>query len=155
MSSSLTRIWKRRIAAYQSGTPIEKSKIGAFRKLIARPRYLPDLPQELTALLGQLYDEYGRSLYAWQVTPEQTEQGLRWLKLPKVKKELTEAQQAILDDFSHFLFVDVQDDSTCYRTHSAPVYRVCAASSPAYFDYVPKPWQSEGLPFEVIGGKYV
>jgi hypothetical protein len=128
--------------------------IGAFRKLMARPYYLPELPDELKTVLSGLFDENARSLFAWQITPEQTEQGLRWLKLPKVKKELTQAQQAILDDFSHFLFVDVQDDSTTYRTDSAPVYRVCSVSGP-WFDYVPKPWQSQGCPFEVIGGEYV
>jgi hypothetical protein len=154
MSSSLTRIWQRRILAYDAGTPIEKSKIGAFRKLVCRPGFLPSLPDELKARVVGLWDDRGNSRFAWQITPEQTEQGLNWLKLPKIKKQLTAGQQAILDDFSHFLFVDVQDDSTTYRTDSAPVYRVCSVSGP-WFDYVPKPWQSQGCPFEVIGGEYV
>ena len=148
MTTSLTRTWKRRIAAYQSGQPIEKAKIGAFRKLINRSPYLPRLSSELIELIESLWI-YGRSQFAWQITPEQTEQGLRWLRLPKIKRELGDAEQAILDDFSHFLFVDVQDLSTNYRADSAPVYRVCSHTH-GWFDYVPRPWQSQGRPFEIV-----
>lgn len=151
MSTSLTRTWLRRIAAYNAGQPIEKSKIGAFRKLVCRPHYLPELPAELTAAVRALWDDVGRSRFAWQITPEQTEQGLHWLKLPKIYRQMSPAQQAILDNFSHFLFVDVQDDSTTYRTDSAPIYRVCSTDG-AWFDYASKPWQSQECPFEVVGG---
>ena len=41
MKNGLTRIWIRRINSFQAGTPIEKVKIGAFRKLLSRPDYLP------------------------------------------------------------------------------------------------------------------
>ncbi len=145
MSTTLARTWARRIAAYQAGQPIEKAKIGAFRKIVCNR---PDT--DVPALSG-LWDDYGRSSFAWQITPDQTVQGLNWLRLPEIKKQLTEAQQAILDDFSHFLFVDVQDLSTTYRHDSAPVYRVCSHSH-GWFDYVPRPWQSQGCPFEIVGG---
>jgi len=145
MSTSLTRTWTRRIASYQAGQPIEKAKIGAFRKLVC------NRPSDDVPFLGALWDDYGRSQFAWQITPEQTEQGLAWLKLPKIYKQLSESQRSILDDFSHFLFVDVQDLSTTYRHDSAPVYRVCSNAGP-WFDYVPRPWQTDGLPFEILGG---
>lgn len=149
MSSSLTRVWLRRIASYEAGQPIEKAKIGAFRKLVARPHWLKPIPPELQTKLDSLWEFGYRSRFAWSITPEQTQQGLRWLKLPKIHKQLSPAQQAILDDFSHFLFVDVCDRSTTYRVDSAPVYRVCSHAGP-WFDYVPKPWQSNGCPFEVV-----
>lgn len=153
MSTSLTRTWKRRIQSYQSGHPIEKAKIGAFRKLVNRPAYLPQLSPELAALIESLWI-YGRSQFAWRIEPDQTEQGLRWLRMPKVYRQLGPTETAILDDFSHFLFVDVQDNSTTYRTDSAPVYRVCSHTH-GWFDYTPRPWQSQGCPFEIVqnGGK--
>lgn len=147
MSNSLTRTWKKRIAAYDAGQPIEKAKIGAFRKVAAsRPAYLPQLEDELVEVIRALFD---RGL-AWHITPEQTEQGLRWLNLPKIKKQLGFREQSILENFSHFLFVDIQDLSTCYRSDSAPVYRVCSTDG-RHFDYAPRPWQSNGIPFEIVG----
>jgi hypothetical protein len=148
MTTSLTRTWLRRIASYEAGTPIEKSKIRAFRTLVCRPGYLSELEPTLAAKVQSLWD-FGHSKFAWQITPEQTEQGLRWLNLPKIRKQLTESQKAILDEFSHFLFVDVQALSTRYRRDSAPVYRVCSHSH-GHFDYVPRPWRSDGIPFEVV-----
>ena len=150
MSSSLTRVWLRRIASYEAGQPIEKAKIGAFRKILCRgTRELP-LSPELLAKLGSLFDGRGRSNFAWFITPEQTEQGLNWLKLPKIHKQLEPRDQAVLNDFSHFLFVNVQDLSTTHRNYSAPVYRVCSNAGP-WFDYVPRPWQAAGCPFEIVG----
>lgn len=143
MTDNLTRTWRKRIAAYDAGQPIPKSRVYAFRKLTSKP--LGELHAEL---FGELCKLHARG-FAWRITPEQTEQGLAWLKQKKVQKCMTESQRAIVDDFSHFLFVDLFEVP---RSHGfsdyLPVYRVCSASGP-YFDYISRPWVSGHL-FEVL-----
>jgi hypothetical protein len=138
---NLTRTWKKRIAAYDAGQPIPKSHIYAFCKLhsrygSSREPISPELMEELERL-----DARG---FAWQITPEQTEQGLAWFKLRKVQKELNDSQRVIIEDFSHFLFVGVREYP---RGHGfsdyRPVYRVCSHSGP-WFDYVATHWRKGG-----------
>ena len=142
MSTTLARTWRRRIAAHDAGQPITKPHIYAFRKLWANSR---NLAPELLADIQALCD---RGI-AWQITPEQTVQGLNWLKSRKAQKQLTESQRAIVDDFSHFLFVDVREYSIGYgRSIFTPAYRVCSNRGP-WFDYTATTWQ-DGSVLEVL-----
>lgn len=146
MKDNLTRTWRKRIAAYDAGQPIPKAHVYALRGALARSNasYKP-VSDDMKAELEKLFNRG----FAWQITPEQTEQGLAWLKQKKVQKEMIESQRAIVDDFSHFLFVDLFEVS---RGHSfsdyLPVYRVCSATGP-WFDYISRPWVSGHL-FEVL-----
>ena len=147
MSTSLTRTWRRRIAAYDGGQQIPKSHVYALRKLLQRMEvaaYGP-LPAELKSELDKLFARG----FAWQITQEQTEQGLKWLDLPKVRKCMTEPQRAIVDDFDYFLFVDLFEIPFGHGiSNYMPVYRVCSASGP-WFNYISRPWVSGHL-FEVL-----
>ena len=127
--SNLARTWTKRVKAYQAGAPIEKSKIGAICRIMrGGDKSIPDDIYPVLELIteGQV---------AWRITPEQTEQGLNWLKRPVVRKALTPTQQSIINDFSHYLFAGTFEIQTAHgRVESTPIYRVCA-HGPACFDY--------------------
>lgn len=76
---------------------------------------------------------------AWNITPEQTEQGLKWLQLKKVQKELNEKQKLITDNFLRFCFLTVEVYTRPHGIHIClPVYRIHSTFG-AWFDYVAYP----------------
>lgn len=76
------------------------------------------------------------------ITPEQTNKGLRWLldqwKTPNGKERKNnpfgERETTILGNFSHFQLIDFIDCGNAYFFAFLPVYRVVSLSG-AFFDY--------------------
>ena len=90
-----------------------------------------------------------------RVSDEQSRKGIDWLRKQwhtptgKVRKNnpFGDYEQDVLDNFSHFEFVDLYDAATPMATsigfHSyLPVYRVISKTGGHWFDYTAAAWQS-------------
>jgi len=112
------KTWQKRLASYDAGQPIPKSIIiaacSALRSL--------DTPE---AVKEALYQPMG-----YGITPQQTEQGLAWLRRKSVLKQLRPAHLAVLDTFERFELVELRETT---RHGWVPVYRVIGAAGS--FDY--------------------
>jgi hypothetical protein len=89
-----------------------------------------------------------------QITPEQTEFGLKWLKSycfklngqPRAQKDnpFTEHDRRIIQNFSHFELVGFEDISN-YRVSGrswyVPIYRTWSTYG-CYFDYITPHWSA-------------
>ena len=115
--------------------------IYAFCKIKAESnRSSRQIPEDLQTLIATQSP-------AWQITPEQTEQGLNWLRKKEIIIFLSENQQEILENFSHFLFIGTKEIAKEYGfTFSYPIYRVCGKGKKgrkSFFDYIPQPFNRQ------------
>lgn len=158
--STAFKTWTKRIALYDGGAEITKTLIGALKRIITLSRR--DLKDD--AALHKLVDyrfnhensvaARGAKAVRWNITGEQTIQGLNWLRQSRLKKFLEPRDLAVLDDFSRFLFVGFEiTDLTRHpgfpRIDAKPVYRVIAKGG-QWFDYSSSPWQSGQESFTIL-----
>ena len=136
------KTWNKRISTYYDGVPIPKSLINALTAVFrdTRGRFPKEVHERLATVARY------PMLPAWSITPEQTTQGLEWLRLSKIWRTLSRGDKAIVEDFHRFTFQGVfTEDQTRHpsfpRVSARPVYRVHAKSG-AWFDYASAPWQS-------------
>lgn len=163
MPSSLYKSWTTRHEAFSAGQPIPKSLINAIRSALKRVEtmdgkvvYAAKLSdQEWNALVQAFIP--GESTIpdpplCWAITPEQTEQGLRWLNgLPKRFRLFDPAE------FSHFTFdgLRMEEEGGYFRTTSfSPVYRIHLKDGRS-IAYTARPWMSRSSdkslpPYEVV-----
>lgn len=95
------------------------------------------------------YEKLFAESYGVQISPEQTAKGLSFLlnlwKTPRGKERKNNPfgyrEQAILDDFKEFQFVDIYNASRGYCPFYLPVYRVIANDGSAFEYY----YNFEGL----------
>ena len=142
--AALSKTWSKRFEAYDMGMPITKGLIGSLRRIVEDVN-TDNVPQRSAAIMKTHYELTWNKGFGWQITPEQSEQGLNWLKRREVLKLLEEKDKAIVENFSHFTFVgfDMIDTSSAFRLRLSvrPVYRVHSKTG-AWFDYASAPWQS-------------
>ena len=156
------KTWVKRLENYRKGEQISKALINRAKGLIASKWItLKDGNEALWKMLAATLD-YEKNTGAttrkgavrFNITPEQTAQGLDWLRRDRMKKHLEQRDQEILADFSHFLFVGIDMENVTrhgsypqYRCR--PVYRVISKTG-AWFDYASSPWQSGQASFDIL-----
>ena len=156
------KTWTKRLEDYRKGAQITKSLINRAKGLIASKWItLKDGNEALWNMLVATLD-YEKNTGAttrkgavrFNITPEQTAQGLEWLRRPRLLKHLSPQDQQILADFSHFLFVGIDmENATRHGSYPQyrcrPVYRVISKTG-AWFDYASSPWQSGQASFDIL-----
>lgn len=158
--SAALKTWTKRIALYDGGAEITKTLIGAMKRIITLSRRDLQNDKALHALLDHRFNHEnslvarGAKAVRWNITGEQTTQGLNWLRRPRLMKFLEERDLAVIHNFSRFLFVGFEiEDKTRYpgfpRIEARPVYRVIAKNG-AWFDYSSSPWQSGQESFTIL-----
>ena len=132
-STELYRRWIKRLNASQ----IQKSYIYALRHVFEH---------ELARLKPHEQDILEDKKICMNITREQTEQGLKFLK--RQTKYLNSIQLSIIETFTHFTFDGFEQQNDGWRTDYKPIYTVHGTFGS--FSYISTPWQSHGAPFEVI-----
>lgn len=159
-TSSAFKTWSKRIPGFDGGVRIPKTVIGALKRIITLSRRDLKDDQDLHKLLGSRFDyensatTRGPKAVRWNITGEQTTQGLNWLRQPRMKKLFEPRDLAVLDNFSFFLFVGFEIENRTQhpsfpRIDAKPVYRVIAQDG-TWFDYSSSPWQSGQASFTIL-----
>jgi hypothetical protein len=156
------KTWVKRLEDYRKGGQISKSLINRAKGLIASKWItVKDGNLDLWKMLkGTLDYELNtgattrKGAVRFNITPDQTAQGLEWLKRDRMKRLLGDQDFSILVNFSHFLFVGIEVvDATRHDAYPQfrcrPVYRVISKSG-SWFDYASSPWQSGQASFDVL-----
>ena len=150
------KTWIKRFTSYEAGEPITKSLINALGSVI-RNVGSRESDKELRKFVAQKvdYETTWNNTPGWQITPEQTEQGLSWLHRSAVKKHLLPKDLSVIDNFDYFLFkgfeiVDQTRHASFPKFEVKPVYRVVSKGG-FWFDYASAPWQAgTASPFEIL-----
>jgi hypothetical protein len=132
--------WEKRIAYYEAGGRISNSLINRLRSIF-NVSFMTEAKPEQALLEEVALYQYGHGP-GWQIEQEQTEKGLKWLRLPCNHKHLPVAALKMIEDFSHFTFEGVLLNWTGLRQEAAVVYRLHAKDG-SYFDYSAYWWNAK------------
>jgi hypothetical protein len=154
----MTKLYKK-YAAKIRNSEMGETDIIALRSALGSYRRTSLIYAEKITLFGLI------SQYTPRICDEQARKGIAWLrdqwKTPKgierKRNPFSYRETVVLDNFSHFTLVDLQDAATCTAIsrglHSyLPVYRVHDTAGRS-FDYVAGCWQGQptGERLQIIG----
>jgi hypothetical protein len=151
MYKALTKANKKLQRQRINQTVWTKGDILAFAKMLNSIRWSSKERQnDILELWGDMKDEY-------QITKEQSNFGIKWLNEVLFKKDGTNRNNKMTQDFrekdfdivrnfKEFKFVGYDEAVNGFNSHYSPIYR-CIDVNGNYFDYVARMWQAP----EIVG----